>query len=274
MSAAWRAGPWCVLGEPALFAEARSALDSAAAAARSERGERGLGPTPAYFKGSPLRPWPALRHALRRAAGLGIPRLCEFQNLEWLRSRGFLAARPLLAGVRTPGLLPRYQFLFTELRPGEPTLAEWLPRAPPVSRAARLAALARDVARMHALGFVHRDLFPRNLLVPTAAPGAACVFLDCWRGGPRPGLRGPDHDLGCLFLDGASLFTLEEQGSFLDTYEEERARLGHPPPPGWPARLERARAAVFRREARRRAGLPPNWRFPTRGVKPTPPPID
>jgi len=261
----WRAGAWRVLGERELFVPARAALEESARAARSERGPRGLGAFTAYFKGSPLALRPALRHALRRAAGLEIPRLQEYANLAWLRARGFLAARPLLAGVRAAALLPRYQFLFTELRPAEPTLGQWFMEAAPEERVARLAALARDVARLHRLGFVHRDLFARNLLVPADRSDPRCVFLDAWRAGPGRGLRGPDHDLGCLFLDGAGLFSREEQCSFLRTYREESARLGRPLARSWPERVEGARSAVLRREARRRPELAPSWRFPHLG---------
>lgn len=264
MSAAWRTGAWRVLGQRELFELARAALEGSARGARSERGPRSLGPLAVYFKGSPLRPRPALRHALRRSAGGEIPRLQEFANLDWLRAHGFQAARPLLAGVRTRAFLPRYQFLFTEFRP-EPTLSQWFPRAARAQRTLQLESLARDVARMHRLGFVHRDLFARNLLVGTSAPGQPCAFLDAWRGGPGRGLRGPEHDLGCLFLDGASLFEREEQSLFLTTYQEESKRLGRGQPEDWPARVERARAAVFRREARRRSGLVPTWVFPPLG---------
>jgi len=261
----WGAGAWRVLGERELFAEVRPALEELATLARPERGPRRLGPFQAYFKGSPLATRPALRHAVRRAAGLEIPRLQEFSNLEWLRSRGFLAARPLLAGVRRRAVLPRFQFLFTELRPGESTLGQWFPLAPPAERARRLAALARDVARMHRLGFVHRDLYPRNLLVTTEGTDPRCAFLDAWRSGPGRGLRGPEHDLGCLFLEGASLFTPEEQRVFLQSYREEHLRLGHALHRNWPARVQKARSDALRREARRRPGIVPTWEFPAPG---------
>ena len=262
---AWRTGAWRVLGPPELFAEARLLLEESSGAERSARGPGQLGPFAIFFKGSPLATRPALRHALRRAAGLEIPRLQEFANLEWLRAHGFQAARALLAGVRTEGLLPRYQFLFTELRPAEPALNEWFPSAPGEQRAELLTALAHDLARMHRLGFVHRDLYPRNLVVALLRSGPRCVFLDAWRGGPGPGLRGPDHDLGCLFLDGARLFTPVEQSLFLTRYREASARLGRALPQNWPARVEGARSAVSKREARRRPGLAPTWRFPPLG---------
>lgn len=262
MNASWRSGAWRLRGARERFELARPALEAAARAPHAERGLRTLGSCTAYFKGSPLATRPALRHALRRLAGCELPRLQEFLNLDWLEAQGFQAARPLLAGAHFERGLPRYQFLFTEYRSSEPTLEQWLPSATPEQRATRLAALARDLARLHRLGFVHRDLFPRNLLVTA---GTACAFLDAWRGGAGRGLRGPEHDLGCLFLDGAGLFTRDEQALFLRAYQDESLQLGRPLPSRWPEQLERARRAVFRRECQRRPGLVPVWRFPHPG---------
>jgi len=267
----WRADAWRLLGPAELFEAARDELEEAASAALIAGGPRSLGGREAWFKGSPLRGRAALRHGLRALVGLAPARLAEFSNLAWLREHDFLAVRPLLAGVRFRTGLPRYQFLFTELWPEAPTLERVLGETDAGtaageeergSRRARVEALARDLARLHRLGFVHRDLFPRNLLCPRRADGR-CVFLDAWRGGPGPGLRGPDHDLACLFLDAASLLTREEQSRLLTTYREESLRLGRALPVRWPGRLERARARVHRREARRRSGLLPEWSFPS-----------
>lgn len=261
MSANWRSGNWRGLGAPELFAELRGELEQAT---RAQRGARQLGGHEVYFKGSPLRPRPALRHALRRWTGLAeIPRLQEFANLAWLRAHDFLAAPPLCAGVQARAGLPCYQFLVTEFVPDAPDLAELFPRASAERRAQLLAALARDVARLHALGFVHRDLFPRNLLACTTPTGERCLFLDAWRGGARRGWRGPDHDLGCLFLDGASLFSAPEQALFLTTYREESLRQGRKLPRAWAEGVERARQGVWRHEARRRQEVAPAWKFPS-----------
>jgi hypothetical protein len=264
MNTNFRTGSWRVRGARALFELARPELEEAARARHPARGPRALGPFQSYLKGSALRARPAMRHALRHLAGLELPRLREFANLEWLRFHGFLAARPLLAGVSWRAGLPRYQFLLTELVREVPTLSE-LFLAPGTERGLRsalLATLARDVARLHGLGFAHRDLFPRNLLAIQSPDGPRCAFLDAWRGGPGPGLRGPEHDLGCLFLDGAQLFEPQEQRAFLDVYRAESERAGRHLGRSWPARVERARAGVYRREARRRPGLAPEWRFP------------
>lgn len=256
-----RRGTWRLAGARELFERARPALEEAARARSSERGPRPLGPHAAYFKGSRLCAGPGLRHALRRALGRAeIPRLQEFANLAWLRAQGFLAPRPLLAGVLERGGLPCYQFLFSEFVPDAPDLAVLLPRAAPELRGELLDALARDLAGLHALGFVHRDLFPRNLLGCVSNTGSRCAFLDAWRAPPGRSRRGPEHDLGCLFLEG--LLTSAETARFLDVYAGESARLGRRLPPSWPTRVQRARQAVYRRESRRRPGLFPSWGSP------------
>src|SRR6185295_449284 len=110
--------------------------------------------------------------------------------------------------------------------------------------------------------FVHRDLFPRNLLSRSTPAGERCLFLDAWRGGARRGLRGPDHDLGCLFLDGAELFTGAEQSLFLTTYRAESAARGRNLPDAWLERVRRARQGVWRREAARRPEVAAEWKIP------------
>jgi len=264
VSIAARGGRARFVGDPELLASALPELERAVLAERGERRILRLGEFQAFYKGSPLRGKSALRHALRRALSLSeIPRLQEFQNLAWLRAHGFLAPRPLLAGVFTRRGLPRFQFLFTELVPDAPPLPEWLERGSREARASALTALARDLARLHALGFVHRDLFPRNLLVSLAEGTPRIVFLDAWRGGPRPGLRGPEHDLGCLFLDGATSFEREEQALILTTYGEEAEKVGLRLPRKWIERVTRARERVFRRERKRRPdSLATRWAPP------------
>lgn len=258
MSASASAGRLRWLGEPELLTAWRAEIEDAA---RSEAKDRrrlvGAG-TAAFYKGSPLRGKHALRHAVRRALRVSeIPRLQEFHNLVWLREHGFLAPRPLLAGVFTRQGLPHFQFLVTEWLAEAPTLGEFLGSAGASDRTTVLRALATDLARLHALGFVHRDLFARNLLV---VESARIAFVDAWRGGPRRGGRGPLHDLSCLFLDAALLLDAREQRDLLQTYRSASRAHGPGPPADWLARLAQGRAAVFRRESqRRRDPLPPEW---------------
>ena len=182
MSASFRSGAWRVAGARELFEAARAALERAARERATERGPRRLGGLETYFKGSRLALGPALRHGLRRVLlRAEIPRLQEFENLTWLRAHGFLAPRPVLAGVFTRLGLPRYQFLFSEHVRDSPDVGEFLPDATRAQREALVASLARDLAGLHALGFVHCDLFPRNLLACLTPDGPRCAFLDTWR---------------------------------------------------------------------------------------------
>jgi hypothetical protein len=68
-----------------------------------------------FFKYGPLAGKARVRHALR---GVLLrqepPRLRELANLTWLRLNGFHAPRPLAAGVYRRGVLPLFQFLYTE----------------------------------------------------------------------------------------------------------------------------------------------------------------
>jgi len=182
----------------------------------------------AHFKFSPLRGRSSLRHGLRSLwPGVEVPRLQEFANLTWLRDNGFRAPRPLVAGcVRSAWGLPVFQLLFTEEVPGASTLRQLFEAGPAPLRRRALEELAREVARLHGHGFVHRDLFPRNLLVTEEGDAVRVHFLDVWRGGPRPGLRGPAYDLACLMLFGVDLFDAPEQEAFLTTYFDARNRLG------------------------------------------------
>ncbi len=206
-----------------------------------------------YLKGSPLAGKSRLRHGIReRILARAPPRLSEFENLEWLRRNGFRAPQPLAAGVlraRALGLV-LYQFLLTEEVRGAATLERALAAAPAAAREACLAALGHQVARLHARGFVHRDLFPRNLLVVGDPARGEIWFLDAWRGGARLQSRGPDYDHACLLLGGALDFSDSERQAYFDAYFSERGRLG--------AKLDRARhLAAVARERRalvRRAG--------------------
>jgi len=184
----------------------------------------------AYLKAEPLRGRARLRHALRGAVlRRPLPRLAEYANLEWLRERWFQAPRPLAAGCVTSAGCARWQFLLTrevlDARPLHELLAEGVEDPTDV-----LDELAGELARMHALHFVHRDLYPRNLLVraQAATPRRRVVFLDAWRGGERLQLRGPAYDLGCFFLHAPEWLEGAQQRRFLARYVAGRAAQGKP----------------------------------------------
>jgi tRNA A-37 threonylcarbamoyl transferase component Bud32 len=202
----------------------------------------------AYLKGGPLDGRVRVRHGLRRLAGRPLPRLAEFENLEWLRAHGFEAPVPLAAGSLEGPWGPTWQFLATEVVEGAPTLREFLDRDP--GRAAELFGLAvRTAARLHAAGFVHRDLYPRNLLVRRSHGDPRLVLLDAWRGGARRQLRGPAHDLACLLLHAPGWLSPAETAELLAEYAAGREAAGAP------VRTQDLRAAVDRERERERRRL-------------------
>lgn len=255
-------GGWRLVGGRADFAALRATLEEHARAGAKWRARPVVAGCELYVKGSPLAPRTALRHGLARLLlARPEPRLAEFTNLAWLRAHDFAAPRPRLAGVWRRAGLARYQFLATEAVPAPP-LEEFLAAAGAPAREAALTRLAEELARLHALGFTHRDLFARNLLVLAGEAGPEPVFLDAWRGGPGPDLRGPLHDLGCLMLDGATLFRPAEQALLLARYAARRGELGRPTGPDFPSRVARTRARLVARERRRHPALAPEWNFP------------
>lgn len=210
------------LGEAAL----ERVLASGPLASNLEEAQE-LGDTSAWCKASPLRGRAALRHGIRLRLGMGLPRLREAQNLHWLRQHLFVAPRPLAAiGVVRAGL-PRAQWLWTEHLPASVRFLEAWPLLAEAAQAAVMEELAREVARMHALGFIHRDLFGRNLMLQLRADRQV-VFLDAWRGGPGPGLRGAAYDLACLSTDLVELAGGPAFDGWLGTYFEERKALDRP----------------------------------------------
>lgn len=225
-----------------------------AAAARIVGERVTIGGVELYAKGTPFPRRSRLRHALRRRVlRRALPRLAEFDNLRWLRANGFRAPEPIVAGAFWRAGLPRYQFLATRWVAQALPLRGALAAATTAQRGAITTALARDLARLHAAGFVHRDLYPRNLLVESAGPHFALVFLDAWRGGARAQLRGAAWDLACLFLEGTALWTFDEQALLLDEYLGASAALGRAPTPARLMRaIERARQTLERRAARQR----------------------
>ena len=191
-----------------------------------------FGATPAWVKGGPLEGKARLRHGARGLAGLSLPREREYANLRWLAARLFRVPRPLAAAALYRRGLPAHQLLFTGLVEPAAPLHEALPDLGAAERDAVLTELAREAARLHALGFTHGDLYLRNLLLlPLCPPDEAgdarrLVLLDAWSRGPRrlgPTTRGAGRDLACLFLEASSLLSEPELEALLERYLAERA---------------------------------------------------
>jgi tRNA A-37 threonylcarbamoyl transferase component Bud32 len=174
--------------------------------------------------------------AWRSMIGLGsIPRVREYTNLVWLAERLFQTPRPLAAGVSTSGSVPGFQFIVCEEIEGAVSLdaflrasgrAEDAPPAPAPQRSGVLTELAREVARMHALRFVHGDLTTAHVLVGPASCSSRIHFSDPSRGGPRLSTRGALGDMAQLIECVHGTLTEPEIRGLLATYVEERRAQG------------------------------------------------
>ena len=216
---------------PSLLAELATLVGQAEREQRVLAERREIARRSLWLKGDHLPGSARTRHSLRRWFGWPTPREREALNLLWLRERLFRAPQPLACAALVRGGLVRYQLLALAPLPEHEPLESALGNAPEGRRAAWLAELAREVARLHSLHFVHRDLYLRNVLV-TAPEGPGdrreLLFVDCWHGTAAWPRRGVDHDLACLLLEGADLLSESEQRSFFVRYVEERRRQDKP----------------------------------------------
>lgn len=97
----------------------------------------------------------------------------EFHTLTLMRDLGIQAVRPVAYGERRTAHFLQSCFLITEAVPDAISLSSFIrrysdfPESSRVRRARReiLLSLARQVRHMHEAGFVHRDLFWRNVLI-------------------------------------------------------------------------------------------------------------
>jgi hypothetical protein len=187
----------------------------------------------AWIKGDHLPGKARWRHTLAGVLGRASPREREFERLKWLRARLFRAPKPLAAGSLRAGGVLRYQFLVLAPLPAHETLAHAWSNASSAERAELVDELSREIARLHALHFVHRNLFFRNLLVdrsPRKLEGdpRRLVFIDPWRGGEALPRRGVSYDLGALMVDAAEHWDFDAQRRFFAGYFEQRALQGLP----------------------------------------------
>jgi tRNA A-37 threonylcarbamoyl transferase component Bud32 len=225
-----RCGTLAIVGwrEPTMRAAAELVLERAHAAPRGiERIAFGDGW--AFLKHDSLRGKARVRWTLKRwLLRARAPRVQEYYNLCWLCERLFSTPLPLAAGVCSRRGAPHFQFLLTQAVDDAPTLEQFLKSADASARASVLEELAREVARMHALGFVHHDLYPRNILVRAPGDLGRVTFLDAWAGGPPPQLRGAAYDLACFFLRGPEQLSEAETRVFLESYARFRRAQARP----------------------------------------------
>ncbi len=175
-----------------------------------------------------------LRRGLRMA-GRGTfwghaPEVSEFRALKRLRELGVPAVRPVAAAARTRfGVLVAHALL-TEHVPGAADLGQRFAtpddplRTDASLRVQVVELMGRHLATMHGGGFVHRDLFARNVLLRIGQDGAELTFLDCRRGGPPTHRHGPRYDLECFAKDPRLLrtggFSVEELKRMLAVYAD------------------------------------------------------
>lgn len=160
------------------------------------------------------RLWKRLRSIFRRD-----PARREFDNLAWLRARGFPAVEPVAWGCRRTARVVRSCFVVTR---GEPA-AETLEDLAPVSADRRrwIVPLARLVRGLHDAGFYAHDLHFRNVLVKPE--GAGLVLLDLPNGRLIPSAgarreRAVVYDLATLERDAARFFSRADHLRFLRAY--------------------------------------------------------
>lgn len=253
-----------------------------------------IGGRAVYVKGGPLPRSAARRHRARGIfLGAPLPALAELQAARWLRERLFQTPEPLAAmeahsaaglwvarvwdlsmGSKRLGRArpPVAQlFVTAEVERALPLRESW-PNEGDVQRDELCRELGREVGRMHALHFLHADLYPRNVLVDQDSTcGRRLWFLDSWAGGStawrRGSLRRVESDLGTwLSAFGPGLDT-ERLRTLLEAYLESRSQNGRPIERvrGWLESVAEARRQELRRLERQRyrlRGAP----FPPAGI--------
>lgn len=229
-----------------------------------------IGGRSVFMKGGPLPKSAARRHRLRGVLlGVPLPAAAEFLAAQWLRERLFQSPEPLAAieayaSSMGPQRLrrPVAQLFMTAALPGTTTFQIAWDQRTPAQRATLCHELGTEVGRMHALHFLHADLYPRNVLVEQApASGRSLWFIDSWAGGATAWRRGSarrlESDLGTWLsefepgVDGSHLRTL------LEAYLEARSQNGSPisGTQGWLASVQEARRRELRRLERQRYRL-------------------
>lgn len=140
--------------------------------------------------------------------------LRELENVTALAAAGLRVPAALAAGEETCGLRRR-SFVALEAIEGVPL--DVLPPPPPRERFALVRAVAALVARLHAAGFWHKDLYVGNILL---APDGGLGLIDCERverraGGPP--LRWRVKDLAAVDMS-ARWATRADRARFLRAY--------------------------------------------------------
>lgn len=172
--------------------------------------------------------WGRSRRLLGRGTLWGAPPCVnEYRVLAWMRENQVPAVRPVAAASRVRrGRLVAHALL-TEHVPDALDLQRRLsdPADPLVTdrRLRRRTAelIGRCLQRMHSFGYVHRDVFARNVLVRIEEQGPKIWFLDCRRGGPPSWRSGGWHDLAMLDADWRGRLPRTDRLATLAAYLQE-----------------------------------------------------
>lgn len=179
--------------------------------------------------------YPTFKHRWRgvfRGTFFGVNRArSEFRNLRRMRQLGIHAVRPIACGERRTLHFVRSCFLITEAVPDAMSLATFvqtfhnrpMARSRIHARHEVLRSLAGEIRRMHEAGFVHQDLFWRNVLVrPLSGERFEFYFLDASLGRRIrvPAWRREKivHDLAALSVLAPDFCTRSDQLRFILTY--------------------------------------------------------
>jgi tRNA A-37 threonylcarbamoyl transferase component Bud32 len=195
--------------------------------------------------------WGASKGLLGRGTLWGAPpEIREFKNLEFLREKGVPAVKPIAAASETRrGRLVAHALL-TEHVPDSLDLARRLAtpgdpvREVPAVRRRTAELIGRHVHRMHQEGFVHRDLFARNVIVRVEEDQPSVWLCDCRRGGPPSLTWKAFHDLATLDGDLKGAMPRTDRLRALSAYAGTDADLG-----AWVAKVAPLRDRLLRAKA-------------------------
>lgn len=160
------------------------------------------------------------------------PEVNEFRVLAWMRQNQVPAVRPVAAAARTKGGRLVAHALLTEHVPAAVDLQRRLQDPADPLRTARATRrrvgelIGRCLQRMHSFGYVHRDVFARNILVRLDEDGPRIWFLDCRRGGPPSWRSGSWHDLATLDADWKGRWPRSDRLATLRAYLSEEDAAG------------------------------------------------
>jgi len=179
---------------------------------------------PCFLKAGPV----AGRDRNRWGAGARRPaRVREYLHLSWMIERQFRAVLPLAGGVFYSWRGPRYEFLITREVRGAQTLGEVLVGPEPVLARECASELARELSRLHAVGFNYGQLRLGKLLVSEPVHGRRLTLTGPCHGTLGSSGRRQGRDLEQL-LNSWPAAAHVTPASWLEEYEQGRSVQGRP----------------------------------------------